>query len=208
MKALNLGIVLLSFGLLAVLPGPACAISTISIQPSISTRAIGNVFDVDVDASSVNDLFAFQFDITFDPSVLLASSIVEGALLPTGGTTSFVPGMIDNTAGTVSFTADTLTGAIPGISKNGTLASVSFQAVGLGNSSVSLSNVVLLDSNLVDIAFGTVSGTVNVIPEPTSCVLIAVGILGMGVLRRGYMVASKVRGLQRLQGEGRPSEVA
>src|SRR5437870_1479224 len=98
----------------------------VSIQPSTSSVTPGDTLTLDVDVANVTDLFAFQFDLGFSPGVLSALSITEGAFLPGGGTTFFIPGTIDNVGGAITATADSLIGTISGVNGNGTLAAVQF----------------------------------------------------------------------------------
>jgi hypothetical protein len=99
-------------------------------------------------------------------------SIAEGSFLAGFGTTVFIPGTIDNTLGSVSFTAGSLLGAIPGASGNGTLATIQFIALVQGQSSVNLANVVVLDSTLSTISSTSFDGLVTVqgvtTPEPST----------------------------------------
>jgi len=138
---------------------------------------------VDVYADIV-DLYAFQFDVAFNPAVLSAIGLWEGPLLATGGSTFFIPGAIDNTLGTISFTANTLVGATSGSSGSGGLATIYFTALGPGTSPVDLSNIVLLDSGLNDIVASSQNGTVDVlpdapasVPEPASLLLFGSGLV-------------------------------
>src|ERR1019366_6371228 len=69
--------------------------SFISVQPSSQTVNVGDGFSLDVGVD-ITDLYAFQFDLSFNPAVLSATSITEGLFLPTGGSTFFISGDIDN----------------------------------------------------------------------------------------------------------------
>jgi general secretion pathway protein D len=164
---------------------------TISLQPSATTLTLGTPLTLDVNVSGLSDLYAFQFDISFDPAMLSGTGVAEGVLFGGVGV-FFSPGFIDNIGGSITFIGDSLSGPGPGISTDGTLATIIFNSIGAGSSGISLANVVLLDSNLGDIS-ATGSGTsVSVIaggsavPEPATFVLLlsAIAALGAGSLFR------------------------
>jgi hypothetical protein len=94
-----------------------------------------------------SDLDGFQFDDDFGAAAVSATSESEGAFLPSGGTTFFIPGTIDNGGGSVADTADILIDAISGVDWSGTLAELVFTGLAPGNTSIELANVTLLDSN-------------------------------------------------------------
>jgi hypothetical protein len=152
-------------------PIPVGAVPVVRVQPSLSTPGLGSLFDVSVEVSSVTDLYAFQFDIRFNPAILSGESVMEGSFLPSGGDTSFVPGAIDNSAGTISFTVDSLFDIVPGVSGSGRLAALRFQTLAGGTSPIDLSRVVLLDSSLADISFIAEGGTISTVPEPLTIFL-------------------------------------
>jgi cohesin domain-containing protein len=165
----------------------------ISIQPSSSMVSSGGTASVMIEVSGVSDLFAFQFDIGFNPAILSAISVSEGPFLPTGGNTLFIPGLIDNTAGLISGTADALIGAIPGVSGTGVLAEIQLQGIGTGTSPVTLSNVILIDSSGGDITATVVDGSVrSVVPEPrqAAAVYLALLILIEAARRRRLLARS------------------
>ena len=70
------------------------------------------------------------------------------------------------------------------------LAQISFSAVAIGTAVITISNVQLLDSNLDSIfPDPTVSATVNIsagsgIPEPSTFVLLSLGLAAGAILRR------------------------
>src|ERR1035441_10690187 len=84
---------------------------TISLQPTAPTKTVGQSFTLSVVISGASDLYGYQFDLGFDPTVLKATSVTEGAFLGTGGPTIFLPGTIDNVGGSITANADILNGA-------------------------------------------------------------------------------------------------
>jgi hypothetical protein len=158
---------------------PAGAVPVVRVQPSFSTPSVGSLFDLSVEVSLVTDLYAFQFDIRFDPAILSAVSVMEGSFLPSGGDTSFIPGSIDNGAGAIRFTLDFLFDSVGGVNGSGELAALRFQTLAVGTTSVDLYGVTLLDSNLADICFSTEGGTINAVPEPFTGLLLG---LSLGIL--------------------------
>ena len=170
-----------------------CAVAsarTITIEPASNTTSVGGALNFAVQVTGVSDLYAYQFDLSFGPAVLSIMNVTEGGLLPSGGSTVFFPGAINNVSGTLTLTAGSLQGPVPGVSGRGTLAMILFTGVGLGASPITLSNVVLLDSAGRDIAGTAIqNGSVSVVPEPTSMVLFGCGVLG-GLIVRAFRGSS------------------
>jgi len=158
----------------------------VQIDPVSQSALQGDSLSVDVAVSDVSDLYAFQFDLVFDPTKLQAISSSEGLFLPSGGTTFFVPGTIDNLNGIISFVADTLIGPVPGVTGDGDLASISFTALASGTSFLNLSNLLFLDSALNEIGnLTTTGGSVTIEPrtsvsEPSTFGLLALGLMVLG----------------------------
>src|SRR4051794_7698063 len=84
--------------------------ATIRIEPVSGPVPVGGTVNVNVSVSDVTDLYAYQFDLAFNATLLSASTITEGPYLRNRGNTFFIPGLIDNNAGTVTLTADTILG--------------------------------------------------------------------------------------------------
>src|SRR3954465_14649880 len=108
----------------------------LNLQPAISAVLPGSSVILMVNATGIMDLYAFQFDLSFVPTVLAANAVEEGPFLGRGGTTLFVPGRIDNRTGAIQMTIAPLVGPVPGLSGDGSLAQVSFRTAGAGTSLV------------------------------------------------------------------------
>lgn len=164
---------------------PADSVTLNVVSPADVSQ--GSTFAVDVNISGVADLYAFQLDLDFDPSVLSLTSVSEGVFLPSGGSTFFIPGTIDNVGGSVTGNADTLLTAISGVSGTGTLIVFDFNALTSGTSALDLANITLLDSGLNNIDFTSTNSEVMVTggaiptPEPNTLILLTVGLLSLGL---------------------------
>jgi hypothetical protein len=182
--------------LLLLLPAlamlPCSLLADAVVTAGSANVTIGEIFNVPVDISQVSDLYAFQFDLSYDPTILELLNVSEGSFLASAGTTFFIQPTVDNTSGTATATADSLIGAIPGADGNGDLAIFSFEAIAAGTSTIGLSNVTLLDSSLNPIPFTTTDGqvvsvsTVSTVPEPNCVPIVGLLIALAGLLSRKF----------------------
>ncbi|MGH9631139.1 MAG: cohesin domain-containing protein [Bryobacteraceae bacterium] len=156
----------------------------VSVEPQLTSVLPGDIVSLDVRASDLGDLFAFEFDVGFSPAILSALSITEGAFLSGAGSTLFVPGSIENATGRISLTTGTLIGPGPGAIGSGVLATLQFRALSSGSGAIQLSNVLLLNSAVEDIDAEVQAGRVAVVPEPCSFALLVLGGLALLLMRR------------------------
>jgi hypothetical protein len=161
----------------------ACALALALLSPaqaapvlSLSTQTTATGIDLTVSAQDVADLFAYQFTLNFDATLVAAVSATEGSFLPSGGATLFSPGDIDNSAGAISFVFATLLGPVDGVDGSGDLVTFSFDVQQGGFANFSLSDVLFLDSALADIAVD-VRDVVAQVPEPATLALVALGLV-------------------------------
>jgi hypothetical protein len=164
--------------------GGAQAVPILSITPAVSNVNVDDVFVLDIRIEGVTDLFGWEMDLGFGPAGLLsASPATEGSFLGAG--TTFGGGTVDDGAGAITFIYNTLSGP-SGVSGDGILASISFQAIGVGTATLSLANVLLLDSNLDQIFFDLPNGgfpaVVNIastVPEPSTLALFGLALVAL-----------------------------
>ena len=159
-----------------------CSAAIISLLPSSSTISQGGDLTIAVELSDVNDLYAFQFDVQYDPGIIAAVSVSPGTFL---NGVSFFPGFIDNTLGVVTFVADSISGPGAGVSGTGLLASIVLSGNGPGTAQINVVNAILLDSLLSDIFLsGSNGASVSVvIPEPSTGWMLCV-VAGCVLLKR------------------------
>ena len=152
-RVLLLALLLLTFSLLSTLNMNMTGVTAvtspyIAVDPaniSVPTLTPGENFTVSIYTDYTgSDVWAWEFTLTYDPSILHGVAVANGDLISVAKSpyATFMPGTFDNTAGKLS-----LTGAffffIPGTtpfttSGPGTLANVTFTVVGYGSSDIIL----------------------------------------------------------------------
>jgi hypothetical protein len=101
----------------------------VSIDPPTISKLVGSTFDINLTVTNVTDLYGWQFNLTFNPSVLNCTDVEEGPFLQQAGTTWLLPMTINNDVGFVFFGATLFPAPGSGASGNGTLATMTFAAL-------------------------------------------------------------------------------
>ncbi|MCA1957605.1 MAG: cohesin domain-containing protein [Nitrospira sp.] len=134
---------------------------------------VGDSVVLNVDVVDAVDLTSWQFNLSYDPTILHADLVTEGPFLSSAGATLFSPGIIDNTTGLISLVTDSFVDLIPP-SGSGVLATIQFTALNPGLSLVTMSNVFL---NFTDSGVSVTNGSIAVVPLPGTAGLMGVGLL-------------------------------
>ena len=171
----------------AVLFTPLTAAATPIVSTDGGSLAVtaGNAYTVNVliganagPADDAVNLYAYQFSVSYDASVLSVQDAVNPAtegsffttVYPLPGQTFFLSGF-DDTVGGVSFIANTLVGPLAGVNGSGTLASITFVALVNATTSVSA----FFDANNGDALITTDDTAPVAVPEPATFLLVAGG---------------------------------
>lgn len=120
------------------------------ITPASTDANFGEFITLSVDTSSAVDLYAFGFDISYDPAVLNFVSATEGNFLSSDGqATAFSAALEDGVQGTLIAGGARLINPPSGIDGSGKLFDMTFEVVGADGSSSALTfgaNSYLADS--------------------------------------------------------------
>lgn len=133
---------------------------TVDTEQSVNT---GDSFSAAINIEAVRNLAGFQFDVVFDPTVLEVVSVEEGTFLSATGSTYWLPPNIDNATGVIADIACAKTGS-GGATGTGTLASITFRAVGGGESDIRLQNIKLSSPMGETIPATSTDANVTIIP--------------------------------------------
>jgi hypothetical protein len=140
-----------------------------------ATVGVGQVFNVDLNISTDQEVFGFQFDLAFPSALVNVIGVTEQGFFAANGC-CFLFDTPDNTIGTVTNVLDAIIGT-PGLTGSDTLVTFQFVATGLGDGTISLQNVILSDENTNAITVDTINNAdFSVItPEPSTAMFLALG---------------------------------
>lgn len=132
----------------------------LSVESEIASK---EEFDLDVNIVKADNLHDFNFDLSFDPTVLRVVGIREGTFLSRNGRDETVwrPPIVNNRLGIVK--SISASRAEPdGVSGNGVLITITFKGISDGVSPLRLHDVTLRDSKGVRIEMPIVDGKVKI----------------------------------------------
>lgn len=107
-----------------------------------------NTFTISIKVVNAKTVYGWGIDIGIAPleRVITPTAYAEGMFLKAGGTTYWVRPTYDKTNGIIHLGA-TLLGVSPGVSGDGTLATIDFMVLAAGECAIELLNTKLVDNN-------------------------------------------------------------
>ncbi|MFZ1474799.1 MAG: cohesin domain-containing protein [Anaerolineae bacterium] len=144
---------------------------SIGLQPAVTTTSLNASITVDVVITDAADLGAFEFTLSYAPAVVAVTDVQLGAFLGSSSRPAYALGPhIDSNAGTVSFGGYTLGATPSGPNGAGILATITFHALGIGNSDLVFTHSLITDRLATVQAVTTQPGQIIVsgaTPTPT-----------------------------------------
>lgn len=131
-------------------PTPPSSPKVLFSTPSTSnTVNQGDTFTRTVEVRGVEKAFNAAFDLTYDPTVIQYVGAAEGPFLSRNrlDSTSFSTALQDGAQGRI-VTGLTRLGRVDGVSGNGALVTLSFQAIGLGSTTLAFADPKGLKNNV------------------------------------------------------------
>ena len=120
--------------------------TSVFVSPSNEAVNVGEAFNMQVEVANVTKLTCWEFKLFFNNAVLECTDTVEGSFLKSGGSTQWAE-TIDNMNGTLLLES-TLTGLDAEVSGSGTLATIAFNSIALGESNLHLADTKLGDEHI------------------------------------------------------------
>ncbi len=165
---------------------------TIGFAPSSQTVSMGDSVQVDVIVSSLGGevVSAYDLDVLYDSSILLATGVTFGVLLGDEAWFEVFNDSDTSLAGVIDFAQLSLLSDADLVAlqpDSFTLATLEFQAIGSGTSSLdfmfdAFNDIKGLDASLLEASAEPGSVTVaNPIPEPHAALVFGLGALVIGV---------------------------
>ncbi|HEV2645777.1 MAG TPA: cohesin domain-containing protein [Acidobacteriaceae bacterium] len=143
------------------MPAPAAGIPVlVSVLPANSAHAVGSTFQTSIVLSNGHDVFSVPMQLQFDPKVLQLVNVDAGGLLAGGGQPVALVHRDDGN-GLVTISASRPPGA-SGVDGQGEVCTLTFKAVGAGDTSVSLVKVGAKSSQQANLPTSSSQGVVHV----------------------------------------------
>jgi hypothetical protein len=138
------------------LPAPS---TVLSVEPKTIQGATGQTFTVNVSISNVTDLYGWQLDFSWNPSLLNVTNIIEGPMLKSSSNSTYFSPKVNNAAGNLSALCTrsySFGSNVTGVSGSGTLMTMQFKVISSGECELNL-----YDTQLANSTDGPINHTVQ-----------------------------------------------
>ena len=147
----------------------SAASAKMAVEPVSRVVTVGETFQVNVTVADVANLTGWQFGLYFERAMLNCTNVAEGPFLASSGGTYFLY-QVNNTYSSTygrALAACSFLGNVS-VNGNGTLALLTFKAVGSGNATLHFTDTILTDEKFPPkpISHTTTDGTVQVNSAP------------------------------------------
>jgi len=134
----------------------------VRVTPASTTVNESQGFTINITSTETENVLGVEFILLFNKSVLQVTSVKEGTFLTSDGknTTGSAPSH-SNTAGTVTFSRSRET-EDGGLTASGVIATINFNSITSGSTTLRLKNVTMRDVNGTSISLSTSNGAVTV----------------------------------------------
>ena len=178
---------LLTFSVFRTSAQPSTAIA---VDPPASAALLGSSFSVNVNVTNVVNFTSWQLNLYYLNSILNCTNAVEGSFLKSTGALGTYFGKTINNNYNSTYGCLSAYSTIEGnyyVNGNGVILTVSFTAVGVGSSNLTLTGTILGDNEIPvqPIPHQDFSGTVNV-TAPSHDVAVSRVALAKTVISKGY----------------------
>lgn len=146
------------FNPLAPPAAPPPGTASVRFVPAQVAAAANSSFNVTVSLQGGNDVTSTPIQIQFDPKIVKLNDVMPGDFLTQGGVQPVIAKNIQNDSGTATIQLSRQ----PGVSGSGNLATLNFQAVGRGNTIVSITSSSVTNSQGQVAGLGTAQLAVQV----------------------------------------------
>jgi hypothetical protein len=140
--------------------------ATVAVDPPVSSVTIGDTFNINVNVTNIANFTCWELKLYFLRGVLNCTTAIEGPFLKTGGGTFYGKTITNNFNATHGqlLAYSTLLGTTS-VNGSGTILTVTFKAVGGGNTPLHMTDIKLGDEKIPPqpIPYTAVDGTVQVV---------------------------------------------
>jgi len=178
---------LLLVGLTLLPTAPVQAIS-IGFSPLNQTIGAGGMGTVDIVVSNRNgvEIGAFGFDVLFDPAIISLTGITFGLQLGDPVLEALSGSVVGAGMASLTETSFLTVAELQALqmSDSFVLATLNFNAIGVGVSALSFANTDFVDGSANNLSVEAQIGSVAAVPEPSTMVLLGSALIGVAVRRR------------------------